>query len=80
MARNTQPDRWESLILALAMALAGTWFLFDRFAYLLRSSDLLQASLHAAPLLLAGVAVSLVLASVKGEPAGREQSRKSQYE
>ena len=51
MARQKQPDRYESLILAAALAAAGTLFLFDKLGAF--------AILHLAPAFLVGVGVAL---------------------
>jgi hypothetical protein len=76
MARNNQPDRWESLIFASALAIVGTWFLFDRLALLTRSLDLLQGSLHASPALLLVAAVSLIIASAEMDsPQNRKKAK-----
>jgi hypothetical protein len=74
MARKNQPDRWESLILAGALAVAGTWLLFDKLAPLMHNIELSRA-LHAAPAILVGVAVSLLLATAGTEPARTQHSR-----
>ena len=80
MAQRNQPDRWESLILAGALAIAGTWFLFDKFAFLVRHLDLSQAIVHASPALLVGVAISLILASAGTEPGSAQPSREGRHE
>ena len=80
MAGKNQPDRWESLILAGALAAAGTWFLFDKLASLVRNLDLSQAILHASPPLLVGVAVILILASSGTEPGSAPHSREGRHE
>ena len=80
MARRNQPDRWESLILASALAVAGTCFLFDKVAFLVRNLDLSQPILHAAPALLVVVAVSLILASAGTEPGNTRHSGEGRHE
>jgi hypothetical protein len=80
MARRNQPDRWESLILAGALAVAGTWFLFEKCAFLVRNLDLARAILHASPALLVGVAVSLILASAGTEPGSTRHSGEGRHE
>ena len=63
MAHNNQPDRWEALILAAALAVAGTLFLFDKLGTLMRTGDLFShAILHSAPMFLVVMGVSLMLA------------------
>jgi len=37
MAKQTQPDRWESPMLAAAMALTGTLVIFDKLHSLMHS-------------------------------------------
>jgi hypothetical protein len=63
MAKQNQPERWESAIVAAAMAVAGTLFMFDRLGSLVRSGMLSwQTTLHGAPMLLAVLGVGLLLA------------------
>jgi hypothetical protein len=79
MAGKNQPDRWESLILAGALAAAGTWFLFDKLAPLMHNIELSRA-LDTAPAILIGVAVSLLLATEGTEPPSAQPSRVDRYE
>ena len=79
MAPRNQPDRWESLILAGALAVAGTWFLFDKLVPLMHNLELSRA-LGAAPAILIGVAVTLLLATEGTEPASTQPSRVGRYE
>jgi len=63
MAKQNQPERWESVIVAAAMAVAGTLFMFDRLGSLVRSGMLSwQTTLHGAPMLLVVLGVGLLLA------------------
>lgn len=63
MANKNQPDRWEATWLAVAMALAGIAFLFDKLGTLVRASFLsIPAVLHSAPVVLVGVGAILLLA------------------
>ena len=63
MAKRKQPDRWESIMLAAVLAVAGSLFLFDKLSSLMRNSSLsLHAIGHSAPLLLVVMAASLLLA------------------
>ncbi len=63
MANRKQPDRWESLLLAAAMAVAGTLFLFDKLGSLMRADFLsFNRVLHASPLFLLVLGVSLLWA------------------
>jgi len=62
MAKQNQPERWESAIVAAAMAVAGTLFMFDRLGSLVRAEMLSwQTALHGAPMLMVVVGVSLLL-------------------
>jgi len=63
MAKRKQPERWESMMLAAVLAVAGTLFLFDKLSSLMRISSLsLQTIGHVALLLLIAMAVSLMQA------------------
>ena len=63
MAKQNQPERWESVIVAAAMAVAGTLFMFDRLGSLVRSGMLSwHTTLHTAPMLLVVLGVGLLLA------------------
>jgi hypothetical protein len=63
MAKQNQPERWESAIVAAAMAVAGTLLMFDKLGSLVRSGTLSwQTTLHGAPSLLVALGVSLLLA------------------
>ncbi len=63
MAEQNQPERWESAIVAAAMAVAGTLFMFDRLGSLVRSGMLSwPTTLHTAPVLLVVLGVGLLLA------------------
>jgi hypothetical protein len=67
MAKQNLPERWESVIVAAAMAVAGTLFMFDKLGSLVRSGMLSwQTTLHAAPLLLVVVGVGLFLVDGEG--------------
>ena len=60
MKRRTQPERWESGIVAAAMAVAGTLFMFDKLGSLVRSGALSwQTTLHTAPMLLVVLGIGL---------------------
>lgn len=68
MALPNQPDRFESLILAAALAVAGTLFLFDRLSAF--------RTLHSAPAFLVGVGASLIrAAAAMTGPTGNQPSR-----
>ena len=63
MTYKDQPDRWESLILAAALAVAGTLFLFDRFGSWARvSSSFSHSLLHWSPAFLLVAGISVVVA------------------
>lgn len=79
MARKNQPDRWESLILAGALAVAGIWFLFDKLAPLMHNMEVSRA-LHAAPAILLAVAVTLLLAAAGADPTGTQHVSGGRYE
>jgi len=56
MANQTQPDRWESPMLAAAMAVTGTLFLFDKLHSLMHGSVF---SWHLLPYFAAAALVAL---------------------
>ena len=63
MAKQEQPDRWESAVLAAAMAVAGSLFLFDKLGSLFRAElGSLIVAVHAAPVLLLAIGLGLLLA------------------
>lgn len=63
MAHKDQPERWESLILTAALAVAGTLFLFDRLWSLAHvSGSFSHLLLHWSPAFLVVAGVSLMLA------------------
>jgi len=65
MAQKNQPDRWESLILAAALAVAGTLFIFDKLGSFMRTSNFLSyAFLRSAPMFLIVIGVSLMVADL----------------
>lgn len=65
MAQKNQPDRWESLILAAALAVAGTLFIFDKLGSFMRTGNLvLHACLHSAPIFMLVMGVSLLVADL----------------
>ena len=79
---NKQPDRWESSILAAAMAVAGSLFLFDKLGTLVRTGLFSFGTvLHSAPQLLVVLGVSLMLAGPDAAPAnGARPSKEGHYE
>ena len=63
MANPKQPERWEAIILAALMCVAGSLFFFGKLESLMRSGILSwHGVLHAAPVFLAVMGVSLLLA------------------
>ena len=83
MVKQNQPERWEAVIVAGAMAVAGTLFMFDRLGSLVRSGMLSwQTVLHEAPMLMVVLGVSLLLVdrrrmTVASAPKGRAQEGQS---
>lgn len=81
MAQKNQPDRWESLILAAALAVAGTLFIFDKLGSFIANSNFLShAFLHSAPMFLVVMAVSLVVAEAGTTRGKTNRSREGRYE
>ena len=63
MRQKHQPERWEAVVLAIALAIAGTLCLFDKLgAAMLSSQFSWLALMHASPALLAAVAANLLWA------------------
>jgi len=63
MGHKKQPERWEATWLAVAMAVAGAPFLFDRLASLMRVGLLSFPSfVHSTPVMLVGIGAILLLA------------------
>ena len=62
MANQIGHNRWESSLLAGALAAAGTLFIFDKLGSLMQNVPVLHAMEHAAPLLLAGIGFNLWIA------------------
>jgi len=79
MANRKQPERWESLMLAGAMATAGTLFAFDKLGSLVHTGLLSFATiLHAGPLLLIVAGISLMVADQNlGAVANDGRSKRS---
>jgi hypothetical protein len=62
MAKPRQPERWKSAILAAAMAVAGTLFMFDKLGSLIHSGLLSwQMTVHASPALVVVLGMGLLL-------------------
>ena len=63
MAHKNKPDRWQSLALSAALAVAGTLVVLDKLPCVIRPSAFLSHTVpHLAPIFLLVVAVSWVLA------------------
>jgi hypothetical protein len=81
MAQKTQPDRWEALILAAALAVAGTLFIFDKLGCFIRTSNLLShAFVHSAPMFLVVMGVSLMVADLGTARKRSRRPREGRYE
>ena len=82
MAKQNRPDRWESSLLAAALALAGAPFLFDRLGALIGAGILSPAIQHSAPVLLVAVGAVLLLAGQNTGTAdsGRARRKGDQHE
>ena len=81
MAQKTQPDRWESLLLAAALAVAGTLFMFDKLGcFIQRGNFLSHAFLHSAPMFLVVIGVSLMVADLGVTGAKGNRPREGRYE
>jgi hypothetical protein len=81
MANKNQPDRWKSLILAAALAVAGTLFVFDKLGSFMQTGNFLShAFLHSAPMLLVVVGVSLIVADLGTTHAKSNRPREGRYE
>lgn len=73
MANRNRRNRWESSLLAAALAVAGTLFFFDKLGSLMQSGMLSLGSIvHTAPVLVIVVGVGLLLATEDGN--GRRAS------
>jgi hypothetical protein len=81
MAQKTQPDRWESLILAAALAVAGTLFIFDKLGSFIGTSHFVShAFVHSAPMFLAVMGVSLMVADIGTVRARNHRPREGRHE
>jgi hypothetical protein len=79
MAKQNQPERWEAAIVAAAMAVAGTLFMFDKLGSLVRSGMLSwQTALHPAPMLLMVVGVGLLMADRGAASSANARSKDRQ--
>jgi len=62
MANQIGHNRWESSLLAGALAAAGTLFIFDKLGSFMQNLATVRAIEHAAPLLLTGIGLNLWIA------------------
>jgi hypothetical protein len=81
MANKTRRNSWEASLLAAALAIAGTLFFFDKLGSLLQNGAFsLQAALHAAPVLVVVLGISLLLADQSGIASRSQRSREGRHE
>lgn len=79
MANQNRRNGWESSLLAAALAIVGTLFFFDKLGSLMQNGALsLQAFVHAAPVLVIVLGVSLLLADQGGRV--RQSEREGRHE
>ena len=82
MKNNRQPDRWESSIIAAALAVAGTLFLSDKLACLLFiGNTFMHFVQHTAPVMLVALGLTLLVAdqhAIGTQPAGRREKEAGQ--
>ena len=75
MNSKRQPERWESVLLAGVMAVAGSLFLLDKLSLLVSSNIFsLDVFLHSGPGLLAVAGITVWLAdnsNAEGQPTAR---------
>ena len=69
---STKHNCWESSLLAAALAVVGTLFLFDKLGSLMQNNFSFDALVHTAPALIVVLGVSLLLAD-QSTPATRSQ-------
>lgn len=81
MANKNRRNGWESSLLAAALAVAGTLFFFDKLGSLMQSGTFsLQAMLHAAPVLVVVLGVSLLLADQSRAASRNQGSKEGRHE
>ena len=81
MANKNRRNCWESSLLAAALAVAGTLFFFDKLGSLMQNDTFsLQAMLHAAPVLVVVLGVSLLLADQTSVISRRSRTREDRHE
>jgi len=69
MANKNQPERWQAAVLAAALAIAGSLFLFYKLSAPLSHLLSWAALLHASPAALMGVAAALLWAEQENPQA-----------
>lgn len=81
MANKNRRNGWESSLLAAALAVVGTLFLFDKLGSLMQNGALsLDAIVHAAPVLVVVLGVSLLLADQSGPASRNERAKEGRHE
>ena len=81
MANKNRRNRWESSLLAAALAVVGTLFLFDKLGSLMQNGAFsLEAIVHAAPVLVVVLGVSLLLADQSGSASRNERAKEGRHE
>jgi len=83
MQRNHQRDRREATLLAVAMAIVGGLFLFDKLGILIRTSILsFELMWHSSPVLLValGACVLLLAGHVTAPEPEERHSKEGQHE
>jgi len=78
---NKNRRNWESSLLAAALAVVGTLFLFDKLGSLMQNGAFsFDAIVHAAPVLVVVLGVSLLLADQSGSASRNERAKEGRHE
>lgn len=80
MANRNRRNGWESSLLAAALAVVGTLFFLDKLGSLMSSTLSLQAVVHAAPVMVVVLGISLLLADHTAVVSRNERSREGRHE
>lgn len=80
MANRNRRNGWESSLLAAALAVVGTLFFLDKLGSLMQSALSLQAVVHAAPMLVVVLGISLLLADHSAVAPRNQRSREGRHE
>lgn len=81
MANKNRRNGWESSLLAAALAVVGTLFLLDKLGSLMQNSAFsLDAIVHAAPVLVVVLGISLLLADHAAVVSRNQRSREGHHE